>query len=82
MDPSQLPLSLAHPLGFLFFSECDLSPNPPQMGYAEDKDVVGAQEYDKAKEKAGFVAGKHIHKQSRWWFQSKDKGKWVGEDEK
>ena len=41
------------------------------MGYAKDKDVVGAHEYDKAKEKAGFVAGKHIHKKSKWWFQSK-----------
>ena len=51
------------------------------MGYAKDKDVVGAQEYDKAKEKAGFVAGKHINKQSRWWVQV-HKGKWVGEDEK
>lgn len=40
------------------------------MGYAKDKDVVGAHEYDKAKEKAGFVAGKHIHKKSKWWFQS------------
>ena len=42
-----------------------------KMGYAKDKDVVGAHEYDKAKEKAGFVAGKHIHKKSKWWFQSK-----------
>ena len=49
------------------------------MGYAKEKEVVGAQEYDKAKEKAGFVAGKHIQKQSRWWFQF-NKSKWAGED--
>jgi hypothetical protein len=41
-----------------------------KMGYAKDKAVVGAHEYDKAKEKAGFIAGKHIHKKSKWWFQS------------
>jgi hypothetical protein len=51
-----------------------------QLGYAKEKDVVGAQEYDKAKEKAGFVAGKHINKKSRWWFQN-SKSKWVGEDD-
>ena len=50
------------------------------MGYAKEKDVVGAQEYDKAKEKAGFVAGKHINKQSKWWFQF-SKNKWVGDDD-
>ena len=51
-----------------------------QMGYAKEKDVVGAHEYDKAKEKGGFVAGKHINKQSRWWFQF-NKSKWVGDDD-
>jgi hypothetical protein len=51
------------------------------MGYAKEKDVVGAQEYDKAKEKAGFVAGKHINKQSRWWFQFYKKKKWSSEDD-
>ena len=49
------------------------------MGYAKNKDVVGAKEYDKAKEKAGFIAGKHIEKSSKWWFQSY-KAKWVGDD--
>ena len=49
------------------------------MGYAEDKAVVGAHEYDKGKEKAGFVAGKHIHKASKWWFQFSRKD-WVGGD--
>lgn len=50
------------------------------MGYADNKVVVGAQEYDKAKEKAGFVAGKHIDKKSRWWFQFSSKQNWVGRD--
>ena len=45
-----------------------------QLGFAEDKKVQGAHEYDKAKEKAGFVAGKHIAKKERWWFQNSNKG--------
>jgi len=56
--------------------------NLNDMGYAEDKAVVGAHEYDKAKEKAGFVAGKHIHKKSKWWFQPSGKQNWVGHDNK
>ena len=47
-----------------------------QLGFSEDKQVKGAHEYDKAKEKAGFVAGKHINKKSKWWFQSSKKD-WV-----
>ena len=39
--------------------------------------MKGAHEYDKAKEKAGFVAGKHIHKKSSWWFQFSKKS-WYG----
>lgn len=50
------------------------------MGYSKEQEVVGAHEYDKAKEKAGFVAGKHIHKQSRWWFQP-SKSKWTSGDD-
>jgi hypothetical protein len=46
------------------------------LGYSEDKQVIGAHEYDKAKEKAGFVAGKHIQKKRKWWFQSSKKD-WV-----
>jgi hypothetical protein len=42
---------------------------PLQLGYGDGSQVVGAHEYDKAKEKAGFVAGKHIHKPTKWWFQ-------------
>jgi hypothetical protein len=41
---------------------------------------VGAHEYDKAKEKAGFVAGKHIHKKSKWWFQTAKKD-WFEQEE-
>ena len=44
------------------------------MGYSQE--VVGAKEYDKAKEKAGFVAGKHINKEGRWWFQKSGKKDW------
>lgn len=47
--------------------------NLDNLGYGEDKKVVGAHEYDKAKEKAGFIAGKHIEKKSKWWFQSSKK---------
>jgi hypothetical protein len=50
----------------------------PQLGFSDDKQVVGAHEYDKAKEKAGFVAGKHIQKKSKWWFQGYKKKDWVG----
>jgi hypothetical protein len=52
-----------------------------QLGFAEDKEVVGAKEYDKAKEKAGFIAGKHIVKKSDWWFQRSNKG-WYEEEKK
>jgi hypothetical protein len=39
------------------------------LGFGEDKQVKGATVYDKAKEKAGFVAGKHIkRKEGDWWF--------------
>lgn len=40
------------------------------LGYREDAQVVNPVEYDKSKEKAGYVAGKHIAKQSKWWWQS------------
>ena len=47
-----------------------------QLGYSEDKAVVGAQVYNKSKEKAGFIAGKHIQKKGKWWFQHSKKD-WV-----
>ena len=43
--------------------------NLDNLGFSADKQVTGATEYDHAKEKAGFVAGKHITKESKWWFQ-------------
>mmetsp|Transcript_21137 Transcript_21137/g.50236 ORF Transcript_21137/g.50236 Transcript_21137/m.50236 type:complete len:164 (+) Transcript_21137:2341-2832(+) len=46
------------------------------LGYSEDKAVVGAQVYDRSKEKAGFIAGKHIQKKGKWWFQHSKKD-WV-----
>lgn len=43
--------------------------NLDRMGFGEDRKVKGAKEYDQAKEKEGFVAGKHISRESKWWFQ-------------
>lgn len=39
------------------------------MGFSPEAKVVNAKEYDKAKEKAGYVAGKHIEKPGKWWFE-------------
>lgn len=43
--------------------------NLDNLGYSEDKKVEGAREYDYSKEQAGFVAGTHISKESKWWWQ-------------
>ena len=51
-----------------------------QLGFAKDKVVVGAEEYDKSKEKGGYVAGKHISKKADWWFNRKWKSNWYGGD--
>ena len=40
-----------------------------QLGYSEEAKVERAVEYDKSKEKEGFVAGKHIDGRIKWWFQ-------------
>jgi hypothetical protein len=51
-----------------------------QLGYSKDKEVKGAKENDRAKEKAGFIAGKHINKKGEWWFQQIGRQKtWVEE---
>mmetsp|Transcript_32609 Transcript_32609/g.49141 ORF Transcript_32609/g.49141 Transcript_32609/m.49141 type:complete len:122 (-) Transcript_32609:1489-1854(-) len=47
--------------------------NLDEMGFGRDQKVVGAEEYDKSKEKAGFVAGKHIDKPNSWWWERKRK---------
>jgi cytochrome c oxidase assembly protein subunit 19 len=39
------------------------------MGYSDNAQVKGALEYDKSKEKGGYVAGKHMDAPSKWWFQ-------------
>ena len=39
------------------------------MGYSNEARVDSAEEYDKAKEKGGYVAGKHINKKMKWWFE-------------
>mmetsp|Transcript_21053 Transcript_21053/g.29714 ORF Transcript_21053/g.29714 Transcript_21053/m.29714 type:complete len:122 (+) Transcript_21053:192-557(+) len=43
--------------------------NLDDLGYSKEAEVKGFSEYDKSKEKAGYVAGKHIDKPNRWWFQ-------------
>ena len=47
--------------------------NLDDMGYGKEQEVHGATEYDKAKERNGYVAGKHISKPSQWWFQKSRK---------
>ena len=42
--------------------------NLDHLGFAPNIIVKGATEYDKSKEIGGYVAGKHISKQSNWWF--------------
>jgi cytochrome c oxidase assembly protein subunit 19 len=39
------------------------------MGFGDDTIVKNASEYDKSKEKSGYIAGKHIDKPMKWWFQ-------------
>lgn len=41
----------------------------PKMGFGDDTIVKNASEYDKSKEKSGYIAGKHIDKPMKWWFQ-------------
>lgn len=43
--------------------------NLDQMGFSDDTRVKGAKEYDMSKEKEGFIAGKHISKTPKWWWQ-------------
>ena len=45
--------------------------NLDQLGYSEEAKVEKSVEYDKAKEKEGYIAGKHIDGRMKWWFQSK-----------
>ena len=47
------------------------SENLDQLGFSEEAKVEKSVEYDKAKEKEGYIAGKHIHGRMKWWFQSK-----------
>lgn len=39
------------------------------MGYSTEAIVTGAVEYDKSKERDGYVAGKHMDAPSKWWWQ-------------
>jgi cytochrome c oxidase assembly protein subunit 19 len=51
--------------------------NLDNMGYSDEAKVQGAREYDMAKEKAGFIAGKHVSEakeagaETVWWWQRK-----------
>lgn len=45
-----------------------------QLGYSAA--VKGAKEYNHEKEKAGYTAGKHIAKQSKWWWEKSVKKSW------
>lgn len=45
------------------------SENLDEMGFSDQQKVNKTEEYDYAKEKEGFVAGKHISKAGKWWFQ-------------
>ena len=48
--------------------------NLDDLGYSEEAKVSNAKEYDKSKEKQGFVAGKHIEKSTvQWWWQNQQK---------
>ena len=38
------------------------------MGFSNESKVNSATEYDKSKEKEGYVAGKHIGR-TKWFFQ-------------
>ena len=40
-----------------------------KMGFSNEAKVNSAEEYDKAKEKEGYIAGKHIAEKTKWWFQ-------------
>ena len=53
-------------LSVLFFMSYDIN---QQLGYSEEAKVDKAVDYDKAKEKEGYIAGKHIDGRMKWWFQ-------------
>ena len=40
-----------------------------KMGYSDDAEVKDPTEYDKSKERSGYIAGKHIDGNMKWWFQ-------------
>lgn len=44
--------------------------NLDQLGFSKDAQVKHPVEYDKSKEKDGYVAGKHLDKPLKWWWQS------------
>jgi len=40
-----------------------------KMGFSSEARVQSAEEYDKSKEREGYIAGKHIERKTKWWFQ-------------
>eukprot|EP00934_Nitzschia_sp_Nitz4_P005513 Nitzschia sp. Nitz4//scaffold53_size117307//105884//106804//NITZ4_003782-RA/size117307-augustus-gene-0.94-mRNA-1//1//CDS//3329554241//5503//frame0 len=56
--------------------------NLDHLGFGKETEVVGAHEYDRSKEKAGFIAGKHIKKQGKWWFNFEGRNWYAGKDDK
>ena len=42
--------------------------NLDEMGFSEDTRITEAKEYDKTKEKEGYVAGKHIKGKLTGWL--------------
>jgi len=40
-----------------------------QLGFSPETKIESVVEYDKSKEKEGYIAGKHIEKPIKWWFQ-------------
>ena len=42
--------------------------NLDEMGYSEETRITEAKEYDKSKEKEGYVAGKHIKGKLTGWL--------------
>lgn len=48
--------------------------------YDYDDDDDGNDNNQNSKEKAGFIAGKHIKSSSKWWFQPSSRRNWKGGD--
>ena len=61
--------TLFNSIGFDNICSRGFTYNVSQLGYSDSARVESAIEYDKSKEKEGYVAGKHIDGRVKWWFQ-------------